>query len=125
MPLTLRTVAVATGKLDAVVRATAVALIDAVAIVSAVAVVESADDLAVRGGESGRTLQGLRRKGVEDLAQGRHGRSPCMRALRRSEASACPVWVRCKETIVVASWVCPRERWMSRGCTPASSRGVA
>ena len=125
MLLTLRTVAVATGMLDAVVRATAVALRDAVAIVSAVAVLEGADDLAVRGGESGRTLQGLRRQGGEDLAEGGHGRSPCMRALRRSEASSCPVGGRWKETSVVASWVWPRERWMSRACTPASSRGVA
>ncbi len=125
MLLTRRTVAGATGMLDAVVRATAVALRDAVARVSAVAVLEGADDLAVRGGESGRTLQGLRRKGGADLAEGGQGRSPGMRALRRSEASSCPVWGRGKETIVVASWVWPRERWRSRGCTPASSRGVA
>jgi hypothetical protein len=29
------------------------------------------------------TLQVLRGKGGEDIAQGGHGRSPCMRALRR------------------------------------------
>jgi hypothetical protein len=46
-----------------------------------------------------------------------------MRALRRVEASACPVWVRGRESRVVARWGCPRERGMRRGVTPAASRG--
>ena len=123
--LTLRAVTMATGMMDAVVPPTAVALREAMAVVAAAAVLDGADDLAGRGGERGRTRKGLWRTGGEDLAAGGHGRSPCMRALRRSEASACPVWVRWKETMVVSRWGCPRERWMSRGCTPASSRGVA
>jgi hypothetical protein len=35
-------------------------------------------------GQMGVALQVFWRKSREDLAEGRHGRSPCMRALRRS-----------------------------------------
>lgn len=84
MRLTLRTVSVATGMLDAVLRATAVALRDAVAIESAWAVLDGADALAGRGGEGGRPRKGLWGTGGADIAEGRHGRSPGMRALRRS-----------------------------------------
>ena len=49
--LTRGTVSVATGMMDAVVLATALALIETVALVSALAVLDGADDLAVRGGE--------------------------------------------------------------------------
>jgi hypothetical protein len=37
----------------------------------------------VRGGEGGIALQILGRKGVEDVAEGGHGRSPCMREFMR------------------------------------------
>jgi hypothetical protein len=84
MLLALRTVPVATGMRDAVLRATALALIQAVAIVPALALLDSADGLALRSGQMGITLQVLWRKGRADIAEGRHGRSPCMRALRRS-----------------------------------------
>jgi hypothetical protein len=84
MLLTLGTVAVATGMLDAVVLATPLALREAVAVVAAAALLDGVDGLAVRGGEVRRALQVLWRKGGEDRAEGRHGRSPCMRALRRS-----------------------------------------
>jgi hypothetical protein len=83
MLLTLGTVAVATGMIDAVVPPTVWALREAVAVVAALTVLDGADDLAVRQGEVGVTLQVLWGKGGEDLAQGGHGRSPCMRALRR------------------------------------------
>ena len=105
MRLALGTVAVAPGMMDAVLPPTALALREAVAIVPAVARLASADDRAVRGGEVGRVLQGLWGAGREDVTQGGQGRRPCMRALRRSEASSWPVGVRGKETIVVASWV--------------------
>ena len=82
--LTLGTVAVATGMLDTVLPPTAWALIEAVAVVSALAVLDSADDLAVGGGQVGRALQVFWSKSGEDIAEGGHGRSPCMRALRRS-----------------------------------------
>jgi hypothetical protein len=82
--LALGTVAVATGMMDAVLPPTALALREAVAIVPAWAMLESADDLAVRGGEVGIGLQGLWGEGIEDVTQGGHGRRPCMRALRRS-----------------------------------------
>ena len=84
MLLALGTVPVATGMIDAVVLATTLALIEAVAIVPALAMLDSADGLAMRGGQMGIALQVLWRKGGEDIAESRHGRSPCMRALRRS-----------------------------------------
>ena len=84
MLLTLRAVPVAACMLDAVLFATAVALIEAVSIVSTAAIADGADDLAMRGGEVRVTLQVLWGKGGEDLAEGGHGRSPCMRALMRS-----------------------------------------
>ena len=80
----LGTVPVATGMLDAVVLATAVALREAMSIVAALAVLDGAEDLSVGGGEMGGALQGLWCAGSEDVTQGRHGRHPCMRALRRS-----------------------------------------
>ena len=123
--LTRGTVPVAAGMRDTVGLATPVAWREAVAVVSAVALVDGADALAVRGGEGGRALQRLWRTSGAESAPGRHGRSPCMSALRRWEASSCPVWVRGTERSVGARWVCPRERWMRRGCTPAARRGVA
>jgi hypothetical protein len=84
MMLALGTVPVATGMLDAVVSPTALALREAVSVIAAVALVDGPDGLAVRGGEVGITLQGLGRTGGEDIAEGGQGRSPCMRALRRS-----------------------------------------
>jgi hypothetical protein len=84
MLLALGTVAVATGMLDTVVFPAALTLIEAVTVVSAVALLEGRDDLAVCEGQMGVALQGLGRKGGEEIAQGGHGRSPCMRALRRS-----------------------------------------
>jgi hypothetical protein len=70
--LPLRAVAIATGMIDAVVFATARALIEAVAIIPAAAVLDGADDLVVRGAEVGRALQGRRGEDVEDIADGRH-----------------------------------------------------
>ena len=84
MLLTLGTVAVATGMIDAVLLPTALALIEAMAVVSAAAVLDGADDLAVRGGEVGVTRKVRWPKGGEDIAEGGHGRRPCMRALMRS-----------------------------------------
>jgi len=51
---------------------------------AALALLDSADDLAVRGGKVRVARQVFWRKGGKDLTQGGHGRSPCMRALRRS-----------------------------------------
>ena len=84
MRLTWRAVAMATGMGDAVGSPTGVARIPAGAVRAAWAVLDGTDDLAVRGGESGRALQGLGRPGGADSPEGGHGRSPCMRALRRS-----------------------------------------
>ena len=84
MLLTLGTVAVATGMMDAVLPPTALALREAVALVPTLALWDGIDDLSVRGGEVGIALQGLWCAGIEDIAQGAHGRRPCMRALRRS-----------------------------------------
>ena len=57
MLLTLGTVAVATGMMDAVVPPTVLALREAVAVVSALAVLDGADDLAVGEGQMGVALQ--------------------------------------------------------------------
>jgi hypothetical protein len=84
MLLTLGTVPVTTGMLDAVVSATAWALRAAMAILSALALLEGMDGLALRGGEVRIPLQVLGRKGGADSAEGHHGRSPCRRVLRRS-----------------------------------------
>ena len=59
MLLTLGTVAVATGMVDAVLSPTAGALIEAMAVRAALALLDGADDLAVRDGEVGRALQVL------------------------------------------------------------------
>ena len=84
MLLTLGAVPVATGMIDAVVPPTSWALREAMAVVSALTWLEGTDDLAVCGRERRIALQVLWRKSIEDITQGGHGRSPCMRALRRS-----------------------------------------
>jgi hypothetical protein len=101
------------------------ALRAAVTVMAALALLEGTEDLALRNGEGRGALQGLWRKGGEQSTEGGPGRRPGRGAPPRSEASSCPVGVRWKESMVVASGACPRERWMSRGGTPASSRGVA
>ena len=60
------------------------ALIQAVAVVAALAVLDGTDDLTVGEGQMGVARQILGGKGGEDVAEGDHGRSPCMRALIRS-----------------------------------------
>jgi hypothetical protein len=77
-------VAVATGMRDAVWPSTGLALREAVPIRPALALVDGADALAVCEGQRGGALQGFWAKGGKALAQGGHGRSPCMRAWRRS-----------------------------------------
>jgi hypothetical protein len=84
MLLALGTVAVATGMLDAMLPPTSLALREAMAIVSALTLLDGTDDLAVCGRESRIALQVLGRKSIADITQGGHGRSPCMRALRRA-----------------------------------------
>ena len=81
--LTLRAVAIATGMIDTVVFATALALGEAVAVMPAAAVLDGADALGVRGGEGGRALKGLRGEGVEDIADGSHTWNPPMSASMR------------------------------------------
>ena len=88
------TVAVATGMLDAVVPPTAGTLIETVTVMATAALLDGADDLAVCERQLGVALQVLGRKSSEDVTESGHGRSPCMRALRRSEASSCPLCVR-------------------------------
>jgi len=70
--------------IDAVVPPTVLALIEAMAVVAALALLDGADDLAVRDGEVGVVRKIFWSKGVEDIAEGGHGWSPCMRALRRA-----------------------------------------
>ena len=82
--LALGTVAVATRMIDAVLPPTTWALLEAGAVVSALAGLDSADDLAVGGGQVGIALQVFWSKSRADSAEGGHGRSPCMRVLRRA-----------------------------------------
>jgi hypothetical protein len=84
MLLTLRAMTSATGMIDAVVPSTIVALREARSVMATLARSDSADGCAVRGGEVGRARKVCWRKGGKDIAEGGHGRSPCMRALRRS-----------------------------------------
>jgi hypothetical protein len=84
MMLALGTVPVATGMLDPVWLATAVALREALSRVSALAVVESAAARAVRSRQMGRALKVRWGTGGAESAEGGHGRHPCMRELRRS-----------------------------------------
>ena len=84
MLLPLETVAVATGVIETVLSVTGWALREAVAVMAAAAVLDGAADLAVREGKVGRTLQVLGHNGGADLTEDGPGRSPCMRALRRS-----------------------------------------
>jgi len=84
MLLTLGAGAVATGMLDAVLARAVLTRIEAVAVRAALALWDGADDLTVCGGERRIALQVLWGKSREDLTQGDHGTSPCMRALRRS-----------------------------------------
>jgi hypothetical protein len=122
MLLALGTVAVAPGMVHAVLASPGGALREAVAVVSALAVLDGTEALAVDAGQVGVARQVCGREGGEEIAQGGQGSRPCLRALRRSEASSWPWWVRWRESMVVARWVCPRERGMRRGVTPASSR---
>jgi hypothetical protein len=84
MLLALWTVPVAACVIDAVLVATGVARREALSVMATWALLDGADDLTVRGGEGGRALQRLWRQGVDDVADGGHGRSPCMRALMRT-----------------------------------------
>lgn len=68
MLLTLGTVAIATGMIDAMLSSTVWALIEAVAIVPALALLDGADDLAVCEGQMGVAHQVFWSKGGEDLA---------------------------------------------------------
>ena len=75
MLLALRTVAVATSMLDAVVPPTAGALREAVTVLATAARLDGAEDRAVRGGEGGVAFQRGWRTGVKDIAEGGHDRS--------------------------------------------------
>ena len=83
MRLTLGAVAIAACMVDAVLMATALALIQAVAIGTAWAVLHGPESLAVRQGQMGGALQVLRRVSLADILDGGYGRSPCLRALLR------------------------------------------
>lgn len=83
MMLTLRTVSVAAGVMNAVLSSTVLALIEAVSVVSGLAVQDGAQGLLVCSGQIGVALKVLTGKGVKDILEGGHERSPCMRELIR------------------------------------------
>jgi len=93
--LTLGAVAVATGMLDAMLLPTVLALREAMAVRAALALLDGAEDLAVRSGEVGITLQVLWGKRREDLAEGGHDRVSLL------EVTRCLVE---KEDSIDASW---------------------
>ena len=93
--LTLGAVAVATGMLDAMLLPTVLALREAMAVRAALALLDGAEDLAVRSGEVGITLQVLWGKRREDLAEGGHDRVSLL------EVTRCLVE---KEESIDASW---------------------
>jgi len=84
MLLTLGTRAVATGMLAMGLPPTAGTLLETVTVMATAALVDGADDFAVGEGQLGGALQVLGRKSSEALTESGHGRSPCMRACRRS-----------------------------------------
>jgi hypothetical protein len=106
--LALRTGPVATSTSDAGLFPTARARREAGAGTAALTRVDGADALTVCEGQRGLALQVLGGKGGEEIAAGGPGRSPCMRAWRRSYASSCPWWGRWRESRGVASGGCPR-----------------
>jgi hypothetical protein len=125
MLLALGTVPVATGMMDPVLLAPAVALRAAVSGVSTAALLQGADGLLVAEREMRVACEILVSTGSADILAGAHGRRPCMSELMRWEVSSCPMWGRCQETIVVASRVCPRKRGLRRRLTLAASSWVA
>ena len=70
--------------IDAVLFATALALIEAVSVMSTATIQNGADGLLVRGGQMGIALKVFWSKGAEDIGDGGHGRRPCMRELMRA-----------------------------------------
>jgi hypothetical protein len=84
MLLTLGAMTMATGMIDAVLPSTVLALREAMAVVAALALSDGTNSLVVGGGQVGLALKVFWGKGGEDIAAGGHGRSPCMRACRRS-----------------------------------------
>ena len=83
MMLTLGAVAIAAGVVDAVLPATALAVIEAVSIMSALAVLNGPHGLVVGERQMGIALEVLWRIGLEDVADC-HEASPCMRELMRA-----------------------------------------
>jgi hypothetical protein len=84
MMVALETGPVPPGRLDAGLLAPPLALRAPGALVPALARGDSAEDLAVRGGEGARALQVCRGHGGKEVTQRGHGRSPGMRELRCS-----------------------------------------
>ena len=88
--LTLGTVAVAPGMRDAVVPPTAGTRRKTVTVMATAARLDGAADRAVDERQMGGALQGLGRQSRAERTESGQGRSPCMRVVRRVEASSCP-----------------------------------
>jgi hypothetical protein len=83
MMLALGAVAIAAGVVDAVLPATAVALIETVSIMAALAVLNGTHGLVVEERQMGIAREVFWRIGLEDVADGGHEASPCLRELMR------------------------------------------
>jgi hypothetical protein len=105
--LTWWTVSMATGMGDVLMWSTTCAGLEARAVGAGAAAADGVNGLVVRGRAIGRALDRLWSVGGEDVAYGAHDDSPRMIALRRWTASSCPVWVRCREIMVVARCAWP------------------
>ena len=123
--LTLGTMPMAAGMMDAVVLSTGVTGREARAVCPCPAAADGVDGLVVGGGEVRMTRNVLRGRGGAEGAYGGHDGNPRMSASRRWEASSWPLCVRWRESMVVARCAWPMERCMARRLTPASSRCVA
>jgi hypothetical protein len=69
--------------IDTVLPSTALAPIEAVTVVSALAMADSGHCLLVREGQMGKAFEILWGISVQDILDGGHERSPCMRELMR------------------------------------------
>jgi hypothetical protein len=123
--LTRGAMALAAGGQEAVTPAAALARSEAVASVSGAAGEASMEGVVVRRGQGGMPRDRRRRRGGDAGRDGGHGGRPRITLWRRAEASSWPCGVRGRETMVVASRACPRERWSRRGLPPAARRGGA
>jgi hypothetical protein len=123
--LTLGTRAMAAGRRETVWLSTAVAGREAGAVGTGAACADGLPSFEVCRRQGGGACEGLCAIGGEAGGDRGHEGNPRMTVWMRWMASAWPLWVRWRDSMVVASRACPLDLCMARRWTPASSRGVA